>query len=124
MSTSQIPTYSEILKETAKPAVAINSVGIFIHINKAFEATYGWQATSLLGMPVTTIMPSYMRDAHNIGFSRFLVTEVERLIGKPIDVPVCTALNKVIHSKLLIISNKLDDEWQFAALIYPKTEPE
>lgn len=112
-------TYQEIMDEQTIPAIAINQEGIIFFVNDCFEGEYGWSENDLQGNPVTAIMPPHMRDAHNLGFSRFLTTETSRILNKEIPLPVYCKDGTVNDAVHFITAKKQDGEWNFAALIKP-----
>lgn len=100
-----------------EPVVAIDDRGLFFYVNKCFEQTYGWSEEDLLGKMVTTIMPPHMRDAHNIGLSRFLTTEKSTLMHKPLDLPVTCKDGATLSAEHYIVGEKIEGKWKFAAKI-------
>lgn len=113
-------TYKEILALTDMPVVEINQEGIFTYINGAFTQEYGWTDDDLLGKSVVEIMPKHMRSAHNVGFSRFLTTESSMLLGKPLPLTVVYKDGRELISNHVIVGEKRDNKWSFAAIIdYP-----
>jgi len=96
------------------------SMAFFFHVNSAFEAAYGWEEEELLGKVITIIMPPHMRDAHNFGFSRFLTTEVSKIQGKPLPLPVNCKDGTIKNAEHFIVGEKKDGKWRFAATITPK----
>lgn len=114
-------TFNGILKEKKHPAVAIDDRGIFFFANEAFVKEYGWSKEDLIGNVITKIMPPYMRDAHNFGFSRFLASEEARILGKHLDLPVFCKDRSIIGAEHYIIGNKdTNGKWRFAATIKVK----
>lgn len=114
-------TVSAILAEKQVPVVAIDDKGIFFFVNEAFQHEYGWRAKDLYGEVITCIMPPYMRDAHNFGFSRFLVTEAPRILHKRLALPVYCKDGTIVEAEHFIIGEKKEDgSWRFAATITPK----
>jgi hypothetical protein len=74
-----------------------------------------------LGLPVTEIMPHHMRNAHNVGFSRFVATETSQLLGKPLPLSIVYKDGHEAVADHYILGEKLDGRWRFAAIInYPK----
>lgn len=116
-----IRTVDEIMTQDEIPAVAIDHDGVFIHVNAAFSRTYEWRREDLIGHPITLIMPPHMRDTHNFGFSRFLLTESPRILDQPLALPVLRPDGSVVPSKLYITSEKKEDLWRFAATLEPDT---
>lgn len=107
------------------PVVAIDQESIFTFINESFEKVYGWNKEDLIGKPVTEIMPAHMRNAHYVGFSRFLTTESSNLLGKPLTLPVLYKNGTEKLSVHYILADKKDGRWRFGAIIdYPKRDAE
>lgn len=114
------PTIVQILAEKDKPVVAIDNHGIITFVNDAFEAAYGWSAVELQGQIITVIMPPHMRDAHNFGFSRFLISQQPRILSTPLSLPVHCKDGSVVDAEHFIVGEKSDADWRFAATIVPK----
>ncbi|MDQ3099053.1 MAG: PAS domain S-box protein [bacterium] len=112
-------TVDDILHEKKLPAVAIDEHGLFLYVNQAFEDSYGWKSDELLGKLITIIMPPHMRDAHNLGFSRFLTTEKSKIQGKPLPLPVQCRDGTIKQAEHFIIGEKKNGKWRFAATISP-----
>lgn len=112
-------SFDEVMSEKKLPAVAIDKNGLFIMVNRAFEAEFGWTSDDLLGESITTIIPRYLRDAHLIGISRFLVTENATLLGRPIPLKILCKDNEVREAEHYIVGKKDDNGWIFAATIKP-----
>lgn len=110
----------DILKEEKIPSVAIDEQGIFFHVNAAFEKAYGWSSDDLLGKVITMIMPPHMRDAHNFGFSRFLTTEVSKIQGIPLPLPIQCKDGTIFDAEHFIVGEKKNGKWRFAATITHK----
>ncbi len=104
---------------TDMPVVCIDNASFFTYVNKAFEDAYGWKSKELIGKSVTTIMPKHMKNAHMVGFSRFVVTEQSRVLGKPLPLKICKSDGEVQDMKLFIRGEKKDSTWRFAAIIKP-----
>ncbi len=121
---SQYPaTYDELMALEDLPVVAINQQSIFTYINEAFTLEYGWTEEDLIGKSVTEIMPSHMRNAHTVGFARYLATETSELLGNPLSLSVLYKDGTVKSSIHYILGDKKDSSWKFAAIIdYPPDE--
>lgn len=115
-------TYDEILEEQAIPAIAIDENGIIFFVNEQFEVEYGWTENDLTGNVVTRILPPHMRDAHNLGFSRFLSTEESRIMDKEISLPMYCKDGSTSKTAHFITAKRINDKWHFAALIKPVRE--
>jgi len=71
--------YSEeryrIVVETANDAVvSIDESSTILFVNPATSSIFGYEASELIGQPLTTLMPDYMRELHEAGFKRYLDT--------------------------------------------------
>jgi PAS domain S-box-containing protein len=113
-------TVTEILAAKDLPVVAIDQTGLFTFVNGTFENTYGWTAKELVGQSVTQIMPPYMRDAHRVGFARYLTTERATLLGKALALPVYYKDGRIVDAEHYILGEKLNGDWRFAAIIQTK----
>ncbi|HEX6982985.1 MAG TPA: PAS domain S-box protein [Balneolaceae bacterium] len=113
--------FEEILDEKEIPVIAAGQDGIIFFINRSFEDEYGWSEDDLVGNALTIILPPYTRDAHNLGFARFLSTEAHRILDKKISLPVYCKDGSVRKAAHFITGEKKDGEWQFAALLDPQT---
>ncbi len=113
-------TYDEIVARTDIPAVMINSLAEFEVVNEIFTETYGWTRDDLLGRRVATIIPEHMRNAHVIGFARFMATEEPRILGKPLPLPVLCKNGDIIDATHIIVGKKIAGQWHFAATIEPR----
>ncbi len=114
-------TYKDILREKELPAVAIDHNSMFTMVNRAFERVYGWSEKELLGKSVTEIIPSYLRDAHQIGFSRFMTTEQATLLGVKLPLEILYKDGTVRDAEHYIVGEKIANQWCFAATIIPKS---
>jgi PAS domain S-box-containing protein len=111
--------YSDLIELKDKPVVAIDELGVVTYVNEAFENEYGWSGTELIGEVITTIMPPFMKDAHNFGFSRFLATEVPRILDKSLSLPIYCKGGEIMSAEHYIVGEKSGGKWRFAATITP-----
>ncbi len=71
--------YSEenhrLVVETAPDAViSIDESGAILFANPATVRIFGYDPTELIGKPLTVLMPEFLRQLHEKGFSRYLAT--------------------------------------------------
>ena len=71
--------YSEenyrLVVETAPDAViSIDESGAILFANPATMRIFGYDPTELIGKPLTVLMPEFLRQLHEKGFSRYLAT--------------------------------------------------
>ncbi len=108
-----------MLEEADKPVVIVDSRGVVTYINSAFQNRLGWQPAELLGRSLTHLIPEYLRDAHNLGFSRFLTAEKGRLLNRPLQLKALDGEGKEFLADHFIVAEKVDGEWTFGATIEP-----
>ena len=113
-------TIKELLTEVEKPVLGMDDVGCINYINEAFEKTYGWAANDIVGRPVSRIIPKEMREAHAVGFSRFLSTGSSSILGKSLPLPIECKDGKVLQAAHFIVGEKNNGRWIFAARITPQ----
>ena len=64
-----------IVVETASDAViTADESGLILFANPATKKIFGYDSTELIGRPLTTLMPEFMRKLHEAGFKRYLAT--------------------------------------------------
>lgn len=73
-----------------------------VYVNPAAERLLGWPKDELEGQRLTVIVPEYLREAHVIGYSRYLVTGEPRLIGRPVRVPARHRDGEEIQVELML----------------------
>jgi len=71
--------YSEeryrVVVETASDVVVnVDDKGSIVFANPATATIFGYDPAELAGKPLTLLMPAYMREVHQSGFSRYLAT--------------------------------------------------
>ena len=71
--------YSEekyrVVVETASDAmVSMDEKGTIQFANPATRSVFGYDPTELIGMPLTVLMPEYMRKLHEKGFKSYMAT--------------------------------------------------
>lgn len=72
------------------------------YVNPAVSKMLGWPASELLGRPVTAIIPTRLRAAHEAGFGRFARTGTIRLDGRPLRVSALCADGTEIDADLVL----------------------
>jgi len=112
----------ELMSSDQIPALSTNQQGLITSVNPAFEKAYGWEVSDLIGSALTTIIPEIFHDAHNLGFSRFTADEQPTLLNQPLDLSVLTGDGNEVTAEHIIIAEKHDGEWIFAASMRPLSE--
>ena len=76
----------EALAENAQDAiVSADSRGNIIYFNKAAQRAFGYQASEVLGKPLTLLMPERVRDQHLEGSDTVYRRGESHIVGKVID---------------------------------------
>jgi hypothetical protein len=58
-------------------------------------------------------------DSHNLGFSRFAMTEKSHIANHPINAMVITKEGKTVLSEHYIIAQNIQKKWFFGATLRP-----
>lgn len=111
-------TFEDIKSETRMPVVIADDQGFIIHINPIFSDVYLWGA-ELIGKSLTEIIPLNFHDSHNLGFSRFSMTEISHVANHPINAVVIDKKGKAVLSEHYITALKVEETWFFAAQLRP-----
>jgi len=112
-------TIDALKAETDIPVIIVEDDGIIVHINQVFEKTWGWQKEVLIGQALTKIVPDNLKDAHNMGFSRFLLNEKPTILNQALTLVIALADGKEAAAEHFIIAEKINDKWVFGAKITP-----
>ena len=99
--------------------IFINSDGRITYTNDALHQAIGWSREDLIGNSLSVIMPASMRDAHTLGFSRFLYTEKPVIMNKPIQLKTVCKDGSEIEAEYFITAEKISGQWNFGATIRP-----
>ena len=116
-------TVNEMVQEAEVPALMVNREGLISVVNKHFEKVFGWSSQEIVGRPLTTIIPKDLRDAHQLGFSRFLRTEKPTLLNQPLKLKAVTKEGRQFEAEHFITAEQLEDGWVFGATIRPLGGP-
>ncbi|MDQ6678565.1 MAG: PAS domain-containing protein [Acidobacteriota bacterium] len=101
------------------PVVIVNEQGLFSYVNQAFEQAFGWDRASIIGHTLTMIIPPGFRDAHNLGFSRFLTTAKGSVLNRPLRLQAIAKDGGERNIEMTILAEKQDHEWMFGATLRP-----
>lgn len=116
--------FAAVVNDAKAPVIGMDQEGLITFVNGAFEKAYGWTSAEAVGRQlVNLIIPSYMRDAHRIGFARFLTTGRPTLLGKPLKIPIQCRDGRVLQVEHVLYAQKDGERWRFAARILPPARP-
>lgn len=112
-------TLQEMKRETTVPVILADERGTVVYVNKAFEAVFGWSQDEIAGKPLTVVIPRALRDAHHLGFSRFLSTGEPTLLGRPLRLMAMDKSGREFECEHVIVAEKTEGRWMFAATLRP-----
>ncbi|MBI2070139.1 MAG: PAS domain S-box protein [Elusimicrobia bacterium] len=108
---------ADIEAEDQLPVVMVNSHGLITRVNREFERLFGWTSAEVFGKPLTIIIPPSLREAHQAGFSRLLVTNQPRLLNQPIRLKAVNKAGREFIAEHFIVGERHGGEWFFGATI-------
>lgn len=109
--------WDKFINDETVPIVIADDTGIIIRVNALFEQTFSWKASELIGQPISNIIPHNLRDAHNMGFSRYRLSGTSNLLNSPLDLEVLTGTGEVELAQHYITCNQENGTTLFAASI-------
>lgn len=112
-------TIQQLKAETGMPVIIVNHEGIVLHVNESFEQTWGWQKEKLVGQTLTKIIPGTLKDAHHMGFSRFLVTGKPIILDQALNLLMVKADGTEAPAEHFIVAEETETGWVFGATIKP-----
>lgn len=104
------------------PVVVADHQGLITRINRRFQSVFGWSEGEIIGKPLTILIPKRLRDAHHLGFSRFLTTSQATLLDRPLRLRAVAKDGVEFDAEHYIIAEKGPQGWTFGATIRPLEE--
>ena len=74
-----------MFESTREAIVSADCCGNITSFNRAAEALLGYEASEVVGRPLTALMPERYHEAHLQGFHRFLASGQGRVMGKTVE---------------------------------------
>ena len=105
------------LDEDPRSLIAADIQGMIVGVSQAFTQRSGWSKADLIGKPLNNIIPPALRDAHNLGFSRFITTGAPTLLETPLDLEVLKADGKITKAQHYIWTEEGESDRIFIAEI-------
>lgn len=78
--------YQEMLANSATAAVCAGADNLIVSWNTAAEELFGYRFEQVIGQPLSLIIPSRLRAAHNAGLARAVRSGHARLAGHSVDI--------------------------------------
>jgi len=116
---SKPATIEDIKNVTAIPAVIVDQQGLVTYVNRAFEEIFGWKTHAIIGEFITRIIPGNMHDAHNVGFSRFVITGQSTILNQTLALAAVNKAGKEFAAEHYMIAEQNEGQWLFGATIKP-----
>jgi len=115
-------TLDELRSETEVPVVICDGQGIVTHVNGRFQEVFGWALGEILGEPLLSIIPPRLRDAHLLGFSRFVSGGRPTLLGQPLELAALDKQGRELWVEHFIIAERQQGSWQLGATLIPRAD--
>jgi len=114
--------WQSFINDTKVPVIVANDVGIIVRVNSLFEQAFSWTSSELLGQPISTVIPINLRDAHNMGFSRYGISGESTLLNMPLDLEILTGSGEVKIAQHFITTLRQKGVAMFAAKIVLRSD--
>jgi PAS domain S-box-containing protein len=108
---------AELTRAAAPRLIVADELGLVSHVDEALERELGWPPGELVGRPLTAIIPPRFRDAHHIGFARFLSTKTPVLLDRPLSFVVLNGRGEELAAEHFITATPTSHGWLFASSI-------
>ena len=109
----------KLKQERNIPVVIADQQGLIEFVNQCFEEVFQWTAKEIINQPLSIIIPPNLRDAHHLGFSRFLLTGNPTLLNKPLNLAAINKKGVQFQAEHIIYASKQSGVWMFGATIRP-----
>lgn len=110
---------ARLMSESEIPVVIADHRGTITHINESFGKAFLWKAEDLIGKALEVLIPLNLRDAHQMGFSRFYVTGSGTLLDQALELKIVTGDGKEMLAEHTISAEQINGEWVLGARIRP-----
>lgn len=97
--------------------IVADELGLIAHVDDSLERDLEWPHGELVGRPLTAIIPPRFRDAHQIGFARFLATRTPALLERPLAFVVLNGRGEERTAEHFITAKSTAGGWLFASSI-------
>ena len=115
-------TINEIKLETDLPVLITDHQGFITYVNEPFSMVFGWSSDEIVGQTLAAVIPRNYHDSHQLGFSRFAMTEKPTVLNHPLQLRAMTKGGREILSEHLITAEQQQGQWIFGATLRPLGE--
>ncbi|MBM3677482.1 MAG: PAS domain S-box protein, partial [Actinobacteria bacterium] len=77
---------SAIVEGAAEGVITIDADGTILSFNAAASEIFGWEASEIVGQPLSVLVPEAHRHRHEAGFQRYLTTGQPVIMGRTVEV--------------------------------------
>lgn len=112
-------TINEMKRETDLSVLVTDDQGFITYVNERFRVVFGWSADEIIGQPLTVVIPKSYHDSHNLGFSRFAMTEKPKVLNHPLQLKAVTKDGREIDAEHFITAEQQQGQWVFGATLRP-----
>ncbi len=114
--------YRQLTESSLDAVVLADAAGRIALFNHAAERIFGYQASEVIGQPVTILVPPKFREAHTRGLTRFVETRVARLVGRTVELRALRKSGEEFPIELSLNAIDSAGELQFIGSIRDQTE--
>jgi PAS domain S-box-containing protein len=79
--------YRAVAEAAPDAIITIDSASTILIVNPAAERIFGYSTEELIGQPLTTLMPEYLRHLHTAGITRYLETGSKHIHWSAVQLP-------------------------------------
>ncbi len=108
--------WGPLFENVVDPIVVIGEDARILAVNPAFEASFGWQASELVGSPLDTIAPHPTPVDHKRAIRRYLDTGVPKVVGKKTEIEIVAKGGETIPVELSVSVLRSLGETAFVAV--------
>ena len=102
-----------------KPAMVVDDRGFIRYVNEAFEKSFGWNAGDAVGESLSIIIPETLREAHDMGFSRFLSSDEPKILNTALTLKAINRSGREFDAEHYIIAEREEGRWVIGATVVP-----
>ncbi len=110
---------SELEQVESVPVMIVDDQGFITYVNESFTQHFGWTKGEAVGEGLVIIIPENLREAHHMGFSRFLSSEEPKILNTALNLKAVDKSGNEIDAEHYIIAEKQNGKWVVGATVAP-----